>query len=729
MMEQKKDKKFKDAVHGYINIPVYFVDYLIDNKYFQRLRNIEQTGIRVLYPTAKHDRFNHSLGVFYLGQKALSALKDDSCFREKCNNDFDRYEILFLTACLLHDIGHTPFSHSLENQILNNSNIHNDGEIKELGEKIKNIINECESNYCKKNSIKHCDLSDIKAAAHEQLGSYLIFDKFYKNIEELEKKYNIYENDIKYKDDLCFIMRMIMGIKYEEFSSERQVRNCFIELLNGGNFDVDKLDYIMRDTQMSGVNNITVDVERLLSSLCVVTKTKHLNKMNLSKSNIADITISNIRNNENKVFEMVGDYKGIIKIYSGAEIEIRKDSNIKLFKGAEQEFAEITYPTSSIAEFSSSSRICQNNQWLNEVNKKNSKKKIKALPGVPNGSFNVYFENANVLKCLNVEVNNDILIYVFGKINMRIKGKFESVGSLKVFKLDKLIGDISEVEILGDTFSKSFTSSKNPSENGYYTYSIGFKKQAINVVSNVLEARNYLYLWVYAHHKVMYYANFLIPVLSKAISDYCGKGENFPLWELNYNNLDKLDDYYIWTAIRYLNSKDNFMTKYSYLVEQLFSRRYYKSLYKSLAEFELVFSSFTENQKARALSKLRANTNYDMPSLKDDEFMAGYVNNESIEKINKIVEEKGKNIKLTQLLYIVTEFKQKRLDPNKVYFDMLNEILPLSQIPIISTNSIEREKNTYKYFYLYYECDTCEKEDYITQNKFLQDAIKDYLKL
>ena len=82
---------------------------------------------------------------------------------------------------------------------------------------------------------------------------------------------------------------------------------------------------------------------------------------------------------------------------------------------------------------------------------------------------------------------------MFGICNLTITGEFESVGSLKLFSLKKLDGDISQVEILGDTFKEHFTYHKKPSDVGYYTYSLGFKKQAINVIANVLEARIYIY--------------------------------------------------------------------------------------------------------------------------------------------------------------------------------------------------------------------------------------------
>ncbi|NJK94004.1 MAG: hypothetical protein HC905_02915 [Bacteroidales bacterium] len=74
----EKDKIFRDPIYGYINIPdKYCIDF-IDTKIFQRLRRIEQTSMRVLYPSAHHDRFAHSIGVYHLGQTAFQNLKKNS---------------------------------------------------------------------------------------------------------------------------------------------------------------------------------------------------------------------------------------------------------------------------------------------------------------------------------------------------------------------------------------------------------------------------------------------------------------------------------------------------------------------------------------------------------------------------------------------------------------------------------------------------------------------------
>ena len=68
-MEIVDNKIFKDCVHGYIRVPTDMVRFFIDTEIFQRLRYIEQTGMRTLYPSARHDRFIHSLGTYYLGSK------------------------------------------------------------------------------------------------------------------------------------------------------------------------------------------------------------------------------------------------------------------------------------------------------------------------------------------------------------------------------------------------------------------------------------------------------------------------------------------------------------------------------------------------------------------------------------------------------------------------------------------------------------------------------------
>lgn len=103
-------KAMRDPVWGYIYLPEPVLS-LIDTEDFQRLRNITQLGyVHLVYPGARHSRFEHSIGVYHLAKQFLSRLlTSDPPLRI---NDEDIR--VFIAATLLHDIGHYPFSHTLE---------------------------------------------------------------------------------------------------------------------------------------------------------------------------------------------------------------------------------------------------------------------------------------------------------------------------------------------------------------------------------------------------------------------------------------------------------------------------------------------------------------------------------------------------------------------------------------------------------------------------------------
>ena len=104
-----KVKIINDPVYGFIRFPEPELMRIIDHPWFQRLRNIKQMGLaRLVYPGAEHTRFAHSLGACHLMGKALDELNAKGVRPEK-----DEYLAARLAA-LLHDIGHGPFSHSLE---------------------------------------------------------------------------------------------------------------------------------------------------------------------------------------------------------------------------------------------------------------------------------------------------------------------------------------------------------------------------------------------------------------------------------------------------------------------------------------------------------------------------------------------------------------------------------------------------------------------------------------
>ena len=106
----EEGKAIRDPVWGYIHLPQPVLA-LVDTEDFQRLRNITQLGyVHLVYPGARHSRFEHSLGVYHLAKQFLSRLLDSNPPLDLDDEDVR----VFIAATLLHDIGHYPFSHTLE---------------------------------------------------------------------------------------------------------------------------------------------------------------------------------------------------------------------------------------------------------------------------------------------------------------------------------------------------------------------------------------------------------------------------------------------------------------------------------------------------------------------------------------------------------------------------------------------------------------------------------------
>ena len=237
-----RDKLFKDPVHGYISVPEEWCVDWIDTPIFQRLRNIEQTSMRPLYPAAHHDRFIHSLGTYHLGKQLLAHIEsntEDDDIREFLNNDSLRNT--FLIACLMHDCGHAPFSHTFEGFYNFTNAKTSQGAYELLAEEFPGQDFKVEGSF--------------DPAPHEAL-SAVVLKRFYSA--QLRK----------YQCDPELSARMITGCTYpNESNFEIAVHNCLIELLNGNAIDADKLDYILRDTWASGVKNTAIDIDRLVSGV------------------------------------------------------------------------------------------------------------------------------------------------------------------------------------------------------------------------------------------------------------------------------------------------------------------------------------------------------------------------------------------------------------------------------------------------------------------------------
>ena len=251
-------KVIRDPIYGYISIPTKYIANFVDNQIFQRLRRIEQTSMRALYPSAHHDRFAHSLGVYYLGQLAFSNLKKNSFeFLKDYDLNWELIQNSFEIACLLHDCGHSPFSHTFEHYYV-------------FGQEGQNVSQRLNSFFSTDPSFSQ-DIKKASPAPHEKISALVVLEKFYDAIEDVGGNPKL-------------VARMIMGVQYRKNRDfEEAFFNCFIRLLNGAVIDVDSLDYIQRDSWASGVNNVSIDYERLLRALIINIDERDLPVMGFKK--------------------------------------------------------------------------------------------------------------------------------------------------------------------------------------------------------------------------------------------------------------------------------------------------------------------------------------------------------------------------------------------------------------------------------------------------------------
>jgi HD superfamily phosphohydrolase len=293
---------FEDSVHGHIKIPKIYCQKIIDTRIFQRLRRIEQTSMRPIFPSAHHDRFIHSLGVYHVGENLFSHIQentekyDSTVYSfiegkigqfiptpfiqkdEKNDGYWSGLKRTYHLACLLHDCGHAPFSHTLEKYYYNeylagngdkltiplNADIIKEyenciNENKDLGESDKNkIIDDFKR-----------DLAQCNPKPHELVSSWLVLHE------------QGFRNIIKGFDaDPLLIARMIIGCKFKDStnpkedstSESEQVLNCFISILNGHEIDADRLDYAIRDTWATGLNTVKINLNRIFSSIYITNK-------------------------------------------------------------------------------------------------------------------------------------------------------------------------------------------------------------------------------------------------------------------------------------------------------------------------------------------------------------------------------------------------------------------------------------------------------------------------
>jgi HD superfamily phosphohydrolase len=190
-----KQKVINDPVHGFIAIHDELIYAILEHPYFQRLRRIKQLGLTdFVYPGAHHTRFHHALGAYHLMRKALMTLKNKGV--EISPEEEQGAQI----AILLHDIGHGPFSHTLE----------------------------------------HTLMRDI---SHEEI-SLLFMESLNAEFQgQLDLAIKIFKNEYPKK---------------------------FLHQLVSGQLDVDRLDYLTRDSFFTGVSEGVINYNRLIDMMDVV---------------------------------------------------------------------------------------------------------------------------------------------------------------------------------------------------------------------------------------------------------------------------------------------------------------------------------------------------------------------------------------------------------------------------------------------------------------------------
>jgi HD superfamily phosphohydrolase len=197
-MEFLTRKMINDPVHGFITINDPLIFAIFNHSFFQRLRRIQQMALaQLVYPGAVHTRLHHSLGAYHLMCNAINELRDKGI--EISAEEAQAAK----AAILMHDIGHGPYSHGLENVLL-------------------------------------------KGVHHEAL-SLLIM------------------NQLNADPNPALNGQLTMAIQI--FTN--QYPKTFLHQLISGQLDVDRLDYLSRDSFFTGVSEGVVGHERILKMLNV----------------------------------------------------------------------------------------------------------------------------------------------------------------------------------------------------------------------------------------------------------------------------------------------------------------------------------------------------------------------------------------------------------------------------------------------------------------------------
>jgi HD superfamily phosphohydrolase len=267
----KKEKILRDLIHGYINLTDLDLE-VIDTPHFQRLKDIRQLTCQHVYPDVRHTRFEHSLGVMELTRQAIKHIKANGYLTSRreigINEELERDTAL---AALLHDIGHFPFSHLGEEQFKNGK------AFQVLVTKTTDLVEKLQKRYPGLEDPELKKLITDHDTPHELLSCYIILMVYFFKIKAFILRENKYNKKIEKKDDVdfAFIIRCILGKPYETPSvPDIKIKNVMIGLINSKAFDMDKLDYIMRDSFYTGISVPAIDTKRLFNNMCLSNQTE-----------------------------------------------------------------------------------------------------------------------------------------------------------------------------------------------------------------------------------------------------------------------------------------------------------------------------------------------------------------------------------------------------------------------------------------------------------------------
>ena len=261
------DKFVRDLIHGYVYLTKFDID-LISTEQFQRLRDIRQLTCQSVYPAARHTRFEHSLGVMELTRQAINNINANGFIAlesPKAKIIDEQLQFNAALAALLHDVGHCPFSHMGEVEF----------DSKDVWDRLYSDINDCEelrgSDLSK--IFENMNQSSIKKAGsiHEQLSCIMILEKLKGILSDVGQQKIVVNNGSNLYVDYELIIRCILGIEYNTstiqlFESNKE-KNIVVNLINSKIFDMDKLDYVMRDSFYTGIGTPHIDTNRLFRNM------------------------------------------------------------------------------------------------------------------------------------------------------------------------------------------------------------------------------------------------------------------------------------------------------------------------------------------------------------------------------------------------------------------------------------------------------------------------------